>query len=59
MLGQEVKTLINKTQSAKEYSIPWNGDDNKREDLPSGIYFCELKLNGITRLTKKIIKIYR
>lgn len=36
--GKEISGLINKYQEAGSYSIEWNGSE-----LPSGIYFCELR----------------
>ncbi len=58
ILGQEVRTLIDEKQSPGYYSVVWNGRDDFRQEVSSGIYFYRLKVKG-ERLkatkTKKMI----
>jgi hypothetical protein len=42
-LGNEVRTLINRSQTAGNYSVIWDGKDNIGNNLPNGIYICQLK----------------
>lgn len=50
ILGDEVKTLVNKEQNTGSYEIEFVGDG-----LPSGIYFYSLDVNGSTIDTKRMI----
>ena len=43
ILGKEITTLINEEKPAGSYSIKFNAE---QYNLSSGIYFCELKING-------------
>jgi hypothetical protein len=47
--GQEIKTLVSKTQSAGNYSILLSGDD-----LPAGFYLCRLKAGSHTETTRLV-----
>lgn len=49
MLGTEVASLVNEKKEAGNYSVKFNA-----ENLPSGIYFYQLKSGDITA-TKKLI----
>jgi predicted outer membrane repeat protein len=49
VLGKEVATLVNEFKSAGKYEVEFNA-----MDLPSGVYFCQLKAENFTR-TKKMI----
>jgi len=42
-LGNEVRTLINHNQTTGNYSVVWDGKDNIGNNLPNGIYICQLK----------------
>ena len=48
-LGKEIATLVNEEKPAGEYEVEFNG-----ANLPSGIYFYELKAGNLTQ-TKKMI----
>jgi photosystem II stability/assembly factor-like uncharacterized protein len=50
VLGNEVRMLVNEKQNAGRYEVSFNADD-----LPSGIYFYTLTLNGIIADTKKMV----
>jgi hypothetical protein len=42
MLGQEIRTLVNKNQSAGNYSVVWDGKNSLGESVGSGVYFYQL-----------------
>ncbi|NIA29627.1 MAG: T9SS type A sorting domain-containing protein [Actinobacteria bacterium] len=44
--GQEVLTLVNKDQSAGNYSVVWDGKDDLGKDVTSGIYFYQMRANA-------------
>jgi hypothetical protein len=53
--GSEVQQLIdNMTYSAGEYSVTWDGKDNKGKKAASGIYFYSL-ISNHTKLTRSMI----
>ena len=54
--GTLVNTLINETQDFGYYSIRWDGDNDKKQEVPSGIYFYEIKIANFTA-RKKMIKV--
>ncbi|MBT4485214.1 MAG: T9SS type A sorting domain-containing protein [Candidatus Latescibacteria bacterium] len=47
--GQAVVVLKDEHQQAGKHTITWNA-----EDIPSGLYFCTMKANGISE-TKKML----
>jgi hypothetical protein len=54
VLGQEVKTLVNKNYQPGSYFIVWHGKDNQERNLVSGTYFVRLQADDFIA-TKKII----
>jgi hypothetical protein len=50
VLGKEVESLVNDKQNAGNYEVEFNGTD-----LPSGIYFYRLDVNGILSGVKRMI----
>jgi flagellar hook assembly protein FlgD len=55
-LGNKIKTLINKNQTAGKYSVVWNGRNDSGFKVSTGTYFCSFETNG-GRVTKKIVMI--
>lgn len=54
LLGQKVITLLDKTLPPGKYVINWNGEDESRQKVASGIYFYRLqagKYNEARRMT--------
>jgi hypothetical protein len=49
VLGDEVTTLVNEQKQAGTYELAWNG-----ENVPSGVYFYQLKAGSFIK-TKKMI----
>ena len=52
LLGKEIKSLINERQSKGIYKLRFNG-----ENISSGIYIYELRINGISINAKRMIMI--
>jgi immune inhibitor A len=54
LLGQEIRTLVDKKQIPGSYSIEWNGTDNMGRHVASGLYFYKLS-RGTEKETRKMI----
>jgi hypothetical protein len=54
ILGQEVKTLVEKDQAPGYYSVKWDGRDSMGEEMTSGIYFCRLQAGDFVE-TKRML----
>ncbi len=50
ILGKEVAILVNELQTPGSYQVKWNA-----EDLSSGIYFYQIKVNGWSDIKKMIL----
>jgi len=57
VLGQEVATLVNRVHSPGEYSIDWNGFDDRGNEVPSGVYFYQLRSGRQVIETKRMVKV--
>ena len=55
-IGQEVAFLINEELAAGTYEVEFNSHSDKSRNLTSGVYFYQLKTNGLVE-TKKMILI--
>ncbi len=51
--GREVKELVNKYSAPGEYSVIWNGTNNKGKAVASGTYYYEIKA-GKFKQSKKM-----
>jgi hypothetical protein len=47
ILGQEVKSLVNESQTPGGYAVQWNGTNNHGAQVSTGIYFYRLEVNGV------------
>ena len=47
LLGKLVKTLVKKRQYPGEHKVRWDGKDDYRKEVASGIYFYRLKVSGL------------
>lgn len=54
LAGQEVKTLVNENQAAGSKQVTWDGRDNNRHQVASGIYLYQLQA-GNQMQTKKMV----
>ena len=55
VLGKEIKTLVNETQSAGKKSISWDGKDNNNNGVSTGIYFYKLSTTTNTEVKKMVL----
>jgi hypothetical protein len=54
VLGQKIKTLIDKQMQAGNYKATWDGTDNFGSHVSSGVYFYRLESHSFS-VTKKMI----
>ena len=54
VLGQKIKTLLNKNMQAGNYKATWDGTDNFGSHVSSGVYFYRLESQSFS-VTKKMI----
>ncbi|MEA1987357.1 MAG: CotH kinase family protein [Candidatus Marinimicrobia bacterium] len=53
--GREVKTLVSDTQLAGTKTLIWNGKDNQKREVSSGIYFYVLQIEGKIESKKMVL----
>ena len=53
--GRSVVTLLDQTQAAGHYQIPWQGLSAGGEPVSSGMYFCHLRAGSQTRILKMLL----
>jgi hypothetical protein len=54
LLGQRIKTLVSKNQSAGFYKVQWDGKNEAGDLVSSGIYVYQLKVANV-KMDKKLI----
>ncbi len=54
IMGRKVRTLVNENKDANQFSVIWDGKNDRGEFLASGIYFCTMKTGNYLE-EKKII----
>jgi hypothetical protein len=54
-LGQEVWSLVDGKQKAGEYAVFWDGRDARGQEVGSGLYFCQLKVDDFRRTIKMVL----
>ena len=54
LLGEEVKTLVNRRQRAGYYSVTWEGKDSSGRQVGSGVYFYQLRVEGLKAESRKL-----
>ena len=56
LLGREIRTLVNESQCAGNYSVVWDGKDSLGESLCTGVYYYMLTLdNGYMQSGKLLL----
>uniref|UniRef100_A0A7C4TEM8 T9SS type A sorting domain-containing protein n=1 Tax=candidate division WOR-3 bacterium TaxID=2052148 RepID=A0A7C4TEM8_UNCW3 len=54
--GRLVKTLFNGFQSSNKHTIFWDGKDDLKRNLSSGVYFCNIKTDSETTVLKLVLE---
>jgi serine protease AprX len=52
--GQLVRTLLDEEKEPGEYSVSWNGKDERGKEVASGLYFYQL-IAGDKKITKRMV----
>ena len=55
MLGQKVKSLVDKKMMAGTHIVTWDGQDNKGNKLASGIYYYRLESGSFNKARKMVM----
>lgn len=55
ILGEEVRILVNDSQTAGLKEVVWNGKDNQGKLVNSGVYFYNLKVGNIEKKSNKML----
>lgn len=55
VLGQKIKTLVNKKLQAGTYSYKWNGLNENGVRVPSGVYFYRMETKDNTDIKKMVL----
>lgn len=55
LLGESVRTLVNENKKVGEYSVVWDGRDNLRQPVASGVYYYQLKVKDVTSAKKMVL----
>ncbi|MFQ5751717.1 MAG: FlgD immunoglobulin-like domain containing protein [bacterium] len=55
ILGQEIRTLVDKEKSAGFHAVLWDGEDNQGRDVPSGLYLYQIKVGNFLDSKKMLL----
>jgi len=55
VLGKEIKLLLNENLPSGEYTIQWNGKDDKGKSLPGGVYFIQMIAGKYRQTIKSVL----
>jgi hypothetical protein len=55
LLGQEIRTLVDKQQQPGKYTITWDGADNHGQQVSSGIYIYQIKAGDYVESRKMVL----
>ena len=53
--GTLVRVLVEGVKGSGEYTVFWDGTDNRGRSLPSGIYFCRMQAKGFAATRKMLL----
>lgn len=53
--GEQIKKLINEEKNTGNYSVTWNGKDNKGNIVASGTYFYQIQVGDFVQAKKMIL----
>ena len=54
-IGQKLRELLNTSQDAGNYEIPWDGKDENGVEAPSGVYIVRFQADNLSK-TIKVVK---
>jgi hypothetical protein len=52
IVGQEIKTLTNDEWQSGKHHIIWQGNDDKGNEVSSGVYFCRVQIGSGAKVQK-------
>jgi hypothetical protein len=52
--GKKVKTPVDGVQRPGDQMVIWNGTDNNRREVSSGLYICKLTVDGVSQIQKML-----
>ena len=52
LAGRRVRTLVDGPQAAGERTVTWDGRDDTGREVPAGVYFARLQVDGRTAVRK-------
>jgi len=55
IMGQRVRTLVNKHQEPKRYTVQWNGTNDRGAALSSGMYIYRIQAKDFSAVKKLIL----
>jgi len=55
ILGQKVKTLVDETKPAGAYTAYWDGADDERHSVASGMYFYRITAGDYVDARKMLL----
>jgi hypothetical protein len=55
LLGQEIRTLVNEDKPAGIYEVMWDGRNNHRQHVASGVYLYILETNAFVEARKMVL----
>jgi len=55
MLGQKIRTLVRTNQATGEYEVVWDGRDDAGNQVPSGVYFYQLRAGEFVKARKLLL----
>jgi hypothetical protein len=56
ILGKHICTLVNQLQQAGNHSVTWDGTDKQGRPVSGGIYFYQLRSNGLIKTQKMVLQ---
>ncbi|MCK4427641.1 MAG: T9SS type A sorting domain-containing protein [candidate division Zixibacteria bacterium] len=55
LLGERVRTLVDEPQNADDYEVRWDGSDDERKKVASGIYFYRVQAREFIQTNKMLL----
>ena len=55
VIGQQIRTLVDRSQSAGTHQVIWDGTDRNGRQSPTGVYFYRFKAGDYTETRKMVL----